>query len=133
MAKGLRASTRKRNSANLRTKVFDPIYNARTERLSAKLQELASKPRPETEKTMDVDQDQDQDQEATAEQDTKLETTEDMDVDGKSKEAHRTGSCRHSGRISKRAYKRKTKNSVVFPALVARQKRLAAGVVKKKK
>ena len=56
MAKGARASTRKRNNATLRAKVFRPAYDARTERLSAKLQELASAPRPEQEKTMYVEE-----------------------------------------------------------------------------
>lgn len=55
MAKSQRASSRKRNNAALRSKVFDPATNARTARLSAKLQELASKPKAEEEKAMDVD------------------------------------------------------------------------------
>jgi hypothetical protein len=55
MAKGLRASTRKRNNAKLRATVFGPAYDARTERLSAKLQELASQPRPDQERLMEVD------------------------------------------------------------------------------
>lgn len=57
MAKSARASTKKRNNANLRSKVFGPAHDARTERLSAKLQELANTPKPEQEgkKDMDVD------------------------------------------------------------------------------
>ena len=55
MAKSARASTRKRNNANLRTKVFGPAFDARTERLSAKLQELANTPKPDEEKKMEVD------------------------------------------------------------------------------
>lgn len=47
MAKSVRASVSKRNRANLRKKVFGPLVDARTERLAAKLQELASQPRPE--------------------------------------------------------------------------------------
>ena len=57
MAKSARASTRKRNNAKLRTKVFGPAIDARTERLSAKLQELANAPKPEEEKKMEVDED----------------------------------------------------------------------------
>ena len=45
MAKGLRASTKKANRTNLRSRVFGPVEEARKERLSAKLLELASKPR----------------------------------------------------------------------------------------
>lgn len=55
MAKSARASTRKRNNANLRTKVFGPAQDARLERLSAKLQEIANTPKPESEKQMEVD------------------------------------------------------------------------------
>ena len=47
MAKSVRASVSKRNRANLRKKVFGPVVDARTERLAAKLQELASQPTPE--------------------------------------------------------------------------------------
>lgn len=47
MAKSVRASVSKRNRANLRKKVFGPVVDARTERLAAKLQELASQPKPE--------------------------------------------------------------------------------------
>lgn len=54
MAKSVRASVSKRNRANLRKKFFGPVVDARTERLSAKLQELASQPRPEKE-GMDVE------------------------------------------------------------------------------
>lgn len=43
MAKGLRSSTKKVNKSNLRRKVFGPVENARKQRLSAKLMELASK------------------------------------------------------------------------------------------
>jgi hypothetical protein len=55
MAKSARASTRKRNNANLRTKVFGPAHDARLERLSTKLQEIANAPKPETEKEMEID------------------------------------------------------------------------------
>jgi hypothetical protein len=54
MAKGLRASTRKRNNAKLRSTVFGPASDARTARLSAKLQEVASQPRPDQERVMEV-------------------------------------------------------------------------------
>lgn len=46
MAKGARASTIKANNAKLKAKVFGPVETARTERLSAKLLELASAPKP---------------------------------------------------------------------------------------
>lgn len=60
MAKSVRASVSKRNRAALRKKVFGPIVDARTERLSAKLQELASQPKPEAPEkaTMDLETDE---------------------------------------------------------------------------
>lgn len=45
MAKGARASTRKANNAALKSKVFGPVEDARTQRLSAKLLELAQQPK----------------------------------------------------------------------------------------
>jgi Protein of unknown function (DUF2423) len=46
MAKGARASTKKANHQKLKTRVFGPVESARTERLSAKLLELATQPKP---------------------------------------------------------------------------------------
>ncbi len=43
MAKSLRSSRNKTNNSKLRYKVFGPVEDARKERLSAKLLELASK------------------------------------------------------------------------------------------
>jgi hypothetical protein len=47
MAKGARASTKKSNHQKLKSRVFGPVESARTERLSAKLLELASQPKPQ--------------------------------------------------------------------------------------
>jgi hypothetical protein len=55
MAKGLRASNRKKNNAALRVQ-FAPSYDARTERLSAKLRELAAKPKPDEDRAMEIDE-----------------------------------------------------------------------------
>lgn len=57
MAKSVRASVSKRNRANLRKKVFGPVVDARTERLAAKLQEIASQPKPETSKKAEEEMD----------------------------------------------------------------------------
>lgn len=46
MAKGLRSSVRKRNKTKLRATVYGPVVDARTARLSAKLQEVVSNPKP---------------------------------------------------------------------------------------
>jgi hypothetical protein len=56
MAKSARASVVKKNHRKLRATVFGPAHDARTARLSAKLQELAAKPKPETEKPMEIDE-----------------------------------------------------------------------------
>jgi hypothetical protein len=45
MAKGLRATTKKNNRTKIRSRVYAPVDQARTARLSAKLLELASQPR----------------------------------------------------------------------------------------
>jgi hypothetical protein len=46
MAKGLRSSRNKVKNRKLKVKVFGPVENARKERLSAKLLEIASQPQP---------------------------------------------------------------------------------------
>lgn len=56
MAKSARSSVRKRNNANLRATVFGPANDARTARLSAKLQELAAKPQPSKDNPMEIDE-----------------------------------------------------------------------------
>lgn len=71
MAKSIRSSTKKRNHAKLRSTVFGPVVDARTERLSAKLQELAAQPL-KTEPTKDA-----------AEGSTKAETQAEDESDSK--------------------------------------------------
>ncbi|GLB20184.1 hypothetical protein AtubIFM61612_010111 [Aspergillus tubingensis] len=95
MAKSVRASVTKRNRAKLRATVFGPAVDARTERLSAKLQELASQPRPNEEKSsMELD-----------------DATTNMDIDqGTAKGGH--AHTRKSGRIQKRH--KKARSSIVF-------------------
>jgi hypothetical protein len=56
MAKGLRSSVKKSNRSKLRSKIFQPVEDTRTQRLSAKLLELASQPRP-TRAEMELDSD----------------------------------------------------------------------------
>lgn len=52
MAKSSRSSTTKANNQRLKAKVFGPVESARQQRLSAKLLELASQPKPVPEKEM---------------------------------------------------------------------------------
>jgi hypothetical protein len=54
MAKGLRSSRNKANNLKLRSKVFGPVEDARKDRLSAKLLELASKPKEKTEDDIEM-------------------------------------------------------------------------------
>ncbi|KAJ5231314.1 uncharacterized protein N7469_005902 [Penicillium citrinum] len=107
MAKSVRASVSKRNRANLRKKFFGPVVDARTERLSAKLQELASQPRPEKE-GMDVESNE-ADQK---DDDAKTAADEDMDIDTKATPAR---SQKKPQRVQKQR-NRKPRNSIVFKA-----------------
>lgn len=142
MAKSARASTVKRNNAKLRSKIFGPAIDARTERLSAKLQELANAPKPDEEKKMDVDDTKPADVEAeTANMDddgkgsvyTGLRTTltiatddEDMQWNGVTS-THKPKQTKASKRLNRIA-KRKPRNQVVFPSEMARKKRQARAI-----
>ncbi|KAL3448634.1 hypothetical protein BJX65DRAFT_275280 [Aspergillus insuetus] len=110
MAKSVRASVQKRNKAKLRATVFGPVVDARTERLSAKLQELASQPKPN-------DQDKSKSNAEAIEIDMQdsnptinTKSNEAMDID--TSKASRSGSSKRSGRIQKR--QRKNRSSIVF-------------------
>ncbi|KAF3403472.1 hypothetical protein F1880_009489 [Penicillium rolfsii] len=109
MAKSVRASVSKRNRAALRKKVFGPVVDARTERLAAKLQEIASQPKPEApEKTkMEIEAD-----ETAGQNDAEKATAadEEMDIDNKST---KTRSAK-SGRVQKQHRNRRTRPSIVF-------------------
>ncbi|CAL5868849.1 uncharacterized protein PFLUO_LOCUS3076 [Penicillium psychrofluorescens] len=102
MAKSVRASVSKRNKAALRKTVFGPVVDARTERLAAKLQEIASQPRPERERADDDDQD-------AAAATKASQNGEEMDLDTASKD---TKSKSKSGRVQKR--NRRARPSIVF-------------------
>ena len=56
MAKSARASAVKANRANLRRRIYGPVEEERTKRLSAKLAQVASQPKPEQPDKMDVEQ-----------------------------------------------------------------------------
>ena len=55
MAKSARASRVKTNRTNIRKRVFGPVEDARMKRLSAKLMQIATEPKPEQPEGMDVD------------------------------------------------------------------------------
>ncbi|KAK5076972.1 hypothetical protein LTS08_007527 [Lithohypha guttulata] len=122
MAKSSRASNKKRNNANLRTKVFGPAHDARLERLSAKLQEIANAPKPDEEKKMDVEGEKAQEEEEAGDDGTKTQVHDEaMQWTGLSS-ARKLRSTKSSGRITKHA-RRKPRNQVVFPSENARRKR----------
>ena len=128
MAKGQRASTVKRNNSALRAK-FAPIYDARTARLSAKLQEIAAQPKPVREETMDVDANEDGSKD-------REEEDEDSDIDMKgttqSKKKSETTKKRGPTRVMKKIANRKAKKSIVFERNAGKKKRLANDMARKK-
>ncbi|TID15849.1 hypothetical protein E6O75_ATG08907 [Venturia nashicola] len=71
MAKGLRATSKKNNRLKIRSRVYAPVDEARTERLSQRLLDLASQPKPaKTEMDVDAEKEasnKDQDAPATTE------------------------------------------------------------------
>lgn len=123
MAKSARASTRKRNNANLRAKVFGPAHDARTQRLSEKLQQLAAAPKPETDKAKNTEQDAEQKPDS-------IEANEVVDADADMEEAAaiaaaqpRSKQSKQSKGIKKRSARTKPRHQMVFPSDIARRKR----------
>ncbi|KAL4789899.1 hypothetical protein BDV19DRAFT_373326 [Aspergillus venezuelensis] len=106
MAKSVRASVQKRNKAKLRSTVFGPAVDARTERLSAKLQELAAQPKPSHQESKPDGNATKMD---TQEENNKTNPNEAMDVDPSKPTG---GRSQRLGRIQKR--QRKNKSSIVF-------------------
>ncbi|KAL2383690.1 hypothetical protein RJZ90_002441 [Blastomyces dermatitidis] len=98
MAKGLRSTVMKRNKAKLRAEVFGPVVDRRTERLSAKLQELVAKPK-----------------------EVNMNDAE-MDIDEQPEAAKQPAG--NTGRIQKRV-RRKTRPSITFAAHPQKAKRLS--------
>lgn len=143
MAKSARASVTKKNHRNLRKKIFGPAHDARTARLSAKLQELAAKPRVNEDKTMDVDSTA---QEDGGEQSTNgvLEgeyssqmaatcthsiTEMELDGEGVSMKPSKSRSDKDKARSSRKAHKvskRKPRNSMVFASERARKAKMTS-------
>ena len=127
MAKGQRASTVKRNNSALRAK-FAPIYDARTARLSAKLQEIAAQPKPVREETMDVDANEDGSKDREDDEDSDI----DMKGTTKSKKKPEITKKRGPTRVMKKIANRKAKKSIVFERNAGKKKRLANDMARKK-
>ncbi|RYP72392.1 hypothetical protein DL771_004187 [Monosporascus sp. 5C6A] len=116
MAKSSRASTRKANNRRLKANVFGPVESARAERLSAKLLELASQPKPEV-KEVKVVEDVEAAEVMMDEDAAAAENADDtaMDVDSNNTTAAKSAPSNNKrdgkGRIQKR---KKKANKVVF-------------------
>ncbi|KAL4782744.1 hypothetical protein BJX76DRAFT_331821 [Aspergillus varians] len=121
MAKSVRASVQKRNKAKLRSTVFGPVVDARTERLSAKLQELASQPKPSDQEKSKTDTETTE--MVTQNENTKTNSSgssEAMDIDSSKMSA--SGRSQRSGRVQKR--QRKNRSSIVFKPHPSKTKRM---------
>lgn len=123
MAKGQRASTVKRNNKALRAK-FAPIYDARTARLSAKLQEIIAQPKPVRDEIMVLDEG------------SKEDSGSDVDMNGNAKPKTKKldGSSKKRGptKVMKKIANRKAKKSIVFERSAGKKKRLAKDMARKK-
>jgi hypothetical protein len=129
MAKGQRASTVKRNNTALRAK-FAPIYDARTARLSAKLQQIAAQPKPSRDETMDADAE-------GLKVGQNSDSDSDVNMNGVSKSKTKksvSGSTKRRGptRVMKKIANRKAKKSIMFERSAGKKKRLANDMAKKK-
>ncbi|MCJ1395257.1 major facilitator super transporter protein [Xylographa bjoerkii] len=117
MAKGLRASTKKANRVKLRSRVFGPVEDARTQRLSAKLLELASKPRPRKDEDVGMEEDAavadpKQPEKHTESDPRATQPEEDMDIDNNPATARK----RHTPKSHTLKRRRgKASSSVAFP------------------
>ncbi|KIW00712.1 uncharacterized protein PV09_07697 [Verruconis gallopava] len=128
MAKGLRASVNKRNKSKLRSRVFGPVEDARTERLSAKLLELAQQPKPvRSEMEVDGSEGKEESTSATSESKAAAGDEEDMDIDAstapKIKPAHSSSSKdakKGRRKVEKRRH-RKEKNNITFKKVKPRR------------
>ncbi|KAH8910082.1 hypothetical protein BR93DRAFT_925117 [Coniochaeta sp. PMI_546] len=123
MAKSARASKTKSNNQRLKKNVFGPVESARTERLSAKLQELISQPKPSEAKKEVEMKDIDQDAKvAPAADKASTETADDtMEIDSGASRAQtkrRKGAAIGRKGIEKRKAK---KSAIVFPTRKRKQ------------
>ncbi|GAD99331.1 hypothetical protein ANI_1_6134 [Paecilomyces variotii No. 5] len=123
MAKSSRSSVEKRNRAKLRATVFGPAVDARTARLSAKLQELAAQPRPKDTDAagMEVGNSTDKQDANSATQKVQNPDAE-MDIDGTNASTTKASSSKKNGRVQKRRNK-KPRSSIVFSRHSSKEKK----------
>ncbi|KAN0102947.1 Protein of unknown function (DUF2423) domain containing protein [Hyaloscypha variabilis] len=127
MAKGARASTKKANNQKLKSRVFGPVETARTERLSAKLLELASQPKPKPAKEDIV---MESEEGSTAENEVPVESkqAEEMELDQEATKSGDRTKTASKGRVEKRRHHRRA--SIVFPKY-SKGKRVGGSKAKK--
>ncbi|KAI2613108.1 uncharacterized protein GGS25DRAFT_518790 [Hypoxylon fragiforme] len=114
MAKSARSSTRKANNQRLKSKVFGPVEAARAERLSAKLTEIVSQPKPEASEMKIVVDDADEEVAAAV-----AKVDGDATVAGVSDTAMEVDTGKSTSAIKrsdkKRIEKRRKTSKIVFP------------------
>ncbi|KAI3399838.1 hypothetical protein diail_5348 [Diaporthe ilicicola] len=115
MAKSQRSSVTKANNQRLKKNVFGPVEAARQQRLSARLLEIASQPKPVPEKEMKDAADQAESEETKTAGEAKPEETT-MELDQTSKPTK----SKAKGKIVKR---RGRKSNIVFPKFGDRNKK----------
>ncbi|PBP17435.1 hypothetical protein BUE80_DR011806 [Diplocarpon rosae] len=120
MAKGARASKIKANNAKLKGEVFGPVETNRTARLSAKLLELASQPRPKP-PVKDVEMDKKDIAEDEIVPFAEPKPAEDMEIDEYMTKTKRDTSKSGKGTIQRRKTS-KYKSAIVFPKYADRSK-----------
>ena len=116
MAKGLRASVKKSNRTKLRARVFEPVENARLERLHQKLLATAQQPKPDNPKKDDMelaDQDAPAPEAGNEDELSKVMDME-MDIDGVPTASSKPKD-RKAIRRAKKLRRTKPKNRVEFP------------------
>lgn len=114
MAKSARSSNIKKNNSRLKSKVFGPVEQARTERLNKKLQELIQQPKPSEAAAMEID-------------DVRIVSAQDGTVDvneapKKSNSAAQKERMAKKNRIDKKR-NRKERNSITFKSAGKKGKR----------
>ncbi|KAK7736919.1 hypothetical protein SLS63_003269 [Diaporthe eres] len=107
------ANVTKANNQRLKKNVFGPVEAARQQRLSARLLEIASQPKPVPEKEMKDTTEQAESEETKAAGETKPEDTMEIDQTSKSTKSKK-------GKIVKR---RGRKSNIVFPKFGDRNKK----------
>lgn len=85
MAKGLRATSKKNNRVKIRSRVYAPVDEARTERLSQRLLDLASQPKP-AKTEMDVDAEKGESSPTTAQISPRMFARTNISVEASSKD-----------------------------------------------